>query len=216
MLVGQKNIIVSFPFVCVFVFFCLFVFLLSVYTYILRLYVNLFFLKKGVFWLHSRCFLVPSNSKETELGSSDQEASPSAGKNTGVVLMPCSHMEVRPYSYFWWCQYLWGPWVSFLTTDELSVGVTKVQGLVSHELAAYLSIFNLFKLNKLWPYCQKHANKIILNHRTLWRLALQIFEAFVVANLSLNQTPQTFLLCVRQTSMTQLILAISLWEVIFL
>ena len=29
------------------------------------------------------------DSKETELGSSDQEASPSAGKNTGVVLVPC-------------------------------------------------------------------------------------------------------------------------------
>ena len=35
-------------------------------------------------------------------------------------------------------------------------------------------------------------------------------------NLSLNQTLLTFLLYVRQTWMTQLILAISLWEVIFL
>ena len=38
---------------------------------------------------------VPPDSKETELGSSDQEASPSAGKNTRVVLVPCSRMEVR-------------------------------------------------------------------------------------------------------------------------
>ena len=22
-----------------------------------------------------------------------------------VVLVPCSHMEVHPYSYFWWCGY---------------------------------------------------------------------------------------------------------------
>ena len=51
----------------------------------------------GVFWL--------PDSKEIQLGSSDQEASPSAGKNTGVVLVPCSHMEVHPYSYFWWCGY---------------------------------------------------------------------------------------------------------------
>ena len=50
-------------------------------------------------------FTVPPDSKETELGSSDQEASPSAGKNTGVVLVPCSRMEVRPYSYFRWCGY---------------------------------------------------------------------------------------------------------------
>ena len=35
----------------------------------------------------------------------DQEASPSAFKNTGVVLVPCLHMEVRPYSYFRWCGY---------------------------------------------------------------------------------------------------------------
>ena len=32
---------------------------------------------------------VPPDSKETELGSNNQEASPSAGKNTVVVLVPC-------------------------------------------------------------------------------------------------------------------------------
>ena len=31
---------------------------------------------------------VPPDSKETELRSSDQEASPPAGKNTDVVLVP--------------------------------------------------------------------------------------------------------------------------------
>ena len=36
------------------------------------------------------------DSKETELGSSNQEASPSAGKNNGVVLLPCSRMECVP------------------------------------------------------------------------------------------------------------------------
>ena len=39
---------------------------------------------------------VPPDSKETKLGSSNQEASPSVGKNTRVVLVPCSRMEVRP------------------------------------------------------------------------------------------------------------------------
>ena len=43
-----------------------------------------------------------------------------------------------------------------------------LQGLVSHELTAYLSIFfNLFKLIELWPYYQKHVNQIILNRTTL-------------------------------------------------
>ena len=51
----------------------------------------------GVFWLN-----VPPNRKETKLGSNNQEASPSLGKNTGVILVPCSGMEVHPYSYFCW------------------------------------------------------------------------------------------------------------------
>ena len=93
-----------------------------------------------------------------------------------------------------------------------------LQGLISHELTAYLSIFNLFKPNELWPYYQKHVNQIILNRTTLWSLALQIFEAFIqillIVNLSLNQTVLTFLLYARQTWMTQLILAISVWEFI--
>ena len=72
--------------------------------------------------------------------------------------------------------------------------------------------FNLFKLNELWPYYQKHVNQIILNCTTLENLALQIFETFaqilLIGNLSLNQTLMTFLLCVKQTWMTQLILTI--------
>ena len=88
---------------------------------------------------------MPPDSKETELGSSDQQASPLAGKNIGVVLVLCSHMAVSSYSYFPWCGYFRGPWVSFLTTDEFSVRVTKklLQGLVSYELTAYLSVFDL-------------------------------------------------------------------------
>ena len=87
-----------------------------------------------------------------------------------------------------------------------------LQGLVCHELRIYLSILNQFKLNELWPYYQKHVNQIILNCTTLENLALQIFETFaqilLIGNLSLNQTLMTFLLCVKQTWMTQLILTI--------
>ena len=36
----------------------------------------------------------PPDSKETELGSSDQEASPSAGKNARIVLVPCHAWSV--------------------------------------------------------------------------------------------------------------------------
>ena len=39
---------------------------------------------------------VPPDSKDTELGSSSQDASLSAGKNTRVVLVPFSCMENVP------------------------------------------------------------------------------------------------------------------------
>ena len=59
------------------------------------------------------CTVLP-DSNEIKLGSSDQEASPSACKNTGVVLVPCLCMEVYPYR------------VSFVTADEFSVRVKKI------------------------------------------------------------------------------------------
>ena len=37
--------------------------------------------------MFSGCAVLP-DSKETELGSSNQESSPSAGKNAGIVLVP--------------------------------------------------------------------------------------------------------------------------------
>ena len=45
----------------------------------------------GVFWLHCA-----PDSKDTELGSSNQEASPSAGKNIGIVLVPCRAWKCVP------------------------------------------------------------------------------------------------------------------------
>ena len=41
-------------------------------------------------------FTVLAGSKETELGSSNQEASPSAGKITRVVLVPCCTWKCVP------------------------------------------------------------------------------------------------------------------------
>ena len=51
----------------------------------LELNLILLLLEEHVF---SGCTGLP-DSEETELGSSNQEASPSIGKNTGVVLVPC-------------------------------------------------------------------------------------------------------------------------------
>ena len=49
--------------------------------------------------MFSRC-TVPPDSIAIKLDSNNQEASPSAGKNTGVVLVPFSRMQVRPYKFF--------------------------------------------------------------------------------------------------------------------
>ena len=70
-------------------------------------------------------------------------------------------MEVCPYSYFWWGGYYQRSWVSFVTTDEFSVRVTKLlQRLVSHELTAYLHVFNLFLaewiMTMLWKGSKPH------------------------------------------------------------
>ena len=75
-------------------------------------------------------YTVLPDSKETEFGISDQGASPSAGRNTGVVLVSCLHMEVHSCSYFWWCGYFLGPCVSFVTADEFSVRVTKISSSI--------------------------------------------------------------------------------------
>ena len=98
---------------------------------------------------------VPPYSKETELGSSDQDASPSTGKNVGIVLVPCR--------------------VGTCVPTAISGGVD-----ISDVLGCHLQIFEAFV-------------------RTLLNV-----------NLSLTQTLLIFLLCVKQTWMTQLILAISL------
>ena len=39
---------------------------------------------------------VPPDSKETELGSSNQESSPLAGKNNGIVLVSCHTWKCVP------------------------------------------------------------------------------------------------------------------------
>ena len=39
---------------------------------------------------------MPTDNKETEHGSSNQEASPSAGKDTGIVLVPCCAWKCVP------------------------------------------------------------------------------------------------------------------------
>ena len=119
-----------------------------------------FYLRKKQYFIlvTFRCFVLPENQRVL-----------AAGKNNKVVLMPCSRIDVRPCSYFWWCGYLHNPLVSFVTADEFSVKVTKATSRIAlwwtHSLSFYF--MNLSKLNELWPCYQKHVNQIALNHITL-------------------------------------------------
>ena len=68
-----------------------------------------------------------TDSKDTELGSCDQEASLLAGnKQYQGSFNAMSHMGVCPYSYFLWCGYFQGSCVSFVITDEFLVWLTKI------------------------------------------------------------------------------------------
>ena len=58
------------------------------------------------------------------------------------------------------CHLLW-------EMSSQSVSHKLLQGLVSHELRAYLCVLNPFLNNELWSYYQKDVTHIILNHITL-------------------------------------------------
>ena len=56
-------------------------------------------------------------------------------------------MEVCPYSYYRWCGYFRGPWVSFavVMTNEFSARVTKITSRVGVSWThSHLSVFTLF------------------------------------------------------------------------
>ena len=97
--------------------------------------------RTGVSWLHCA-----PDSKETELGRSKQEAFVSAGKNLGIVLVPCRVWKCVPtaisdgvYLPVMWTR---GPWVSFVTTDEFAERFTKITHM-PHSLPFYFwHIFN--------------------------------------------------------------------------
>ena len=95
----------------------------------------------------------------------------------------------------------------------------KKKALVTHQGLIYGK--NTFvadvTFNELRPYYQKHVNQIILNYKfSKTYLCEYSRPGSNFVSLSLNQILLTFLLCVRLLWMAPLIMAISLWEVIFL
>ena len=68
---------------------------------------------------------VPPNKKVEQLGSSNQEASPSAGKITGIVLVTCRACKY-PYRYFRRREFFGGPWLSLLRQTSSQWGSQKL------------------------------------------------------------------------------------------
>ena len=88
---------------------------------------------------------MPPDSKETQLGSSNQEASPSADKNTGVVLVPCCTWKCVPTAISGGVDISEVPGCHLLQQISSQWGSQKLlQGLVSLKLKAYFSVFDLF------------------------------------------------------------------------
>ena len=80
---------------------------------------------------------VPPDSKETELGSSNQEASPSVGKNTSVVLVECWAWKCVPTAISSGVDISKVPGCHLLQQMSSPWGSQKLlQGLVFHELTA--------------------------------------------------------------------------------
>ena len=50
---------------------------------------------------------------------------------------------------FRWCRYFWGPWVSFFTTDEFSVRVTKITSRIGVSWTHSLPFLFLTYLNSM-------------------------------------------------------------------
>ena len=96
-----------------------------------------------------------------------------------------------------------------------------LQGLLSHELKAYLCFWCIFNsmsydyIIVLSKVC-KPDNFESHNFLKLSFMSICGLQILLNVDLSWNQTLLTYLLYGRQTRITQLILAISLWQVIFL
>ena len=146
---------------------------------------------------------VASDSKETQLGSRNQEASPSAGKNTRIVLVPCWAWKCIPaaisdgedISKVPGCHLLW-QMSSQWDSKKL------LQRLVSHELTAYLSVFNLLLTQWIMVILSKGYKPDNFEPQNSLKLSFTNFEVFALIllnmNLSLNQILLRFLLYVRQ------------------
>ena len=131
-------------------------------------------------WMHSGCTVLPDNEK-TKLGSSNQKA-----------FSAMSHMKVCLYNYLRWCGYS-----RYFTTDALSKSVIKITPRidVSRTRSLPLWILAIFRLSEMY-ILSKVCKQITSNHTTLWKVALPIFDLFVLISFFESNSPDIFAFCV--------------------
>ena len=84
---------------------------------------------------------VPPVSKGIELGTSKQKASPAAGKNNRVVLVPCHSWKCIPTAISSGVNISENPGVSFVITEEFSV-----RGVLCYLIKIFVICFLLASL----------------------------------------------------------------------
>ena len=134
---------------------------------------------------------MPPDGKETELGSSNQQASPSASKNTGVILVACHTWKCVPIAISGHVDISEVPGCHLLRQTSSQWGSQKFKDL---DLMISQATFLFRPIN---------VNQVNLNHTTLLNLALRIFEFLVQILLNVNLSNSPDMLYLRQTWMTQ-------------
>ena len=112
---------------------------------------------------------MPLDSEKTELGSSNQEASPSARKNTGIVaLVSCHGWNCVPTVISGVVDISEVPGCHLLQQIVHSEGHKNcfTDWCIMNSQPTFLFL-TYFYLNELWPYYQKDVNQVVLNHTTL-------------------------------------------------
>ena len=113
-----------------------------------------------------------------------------------------SRMEVCPYSYYWWCRFFRGSWVS----------ICYDRWVLSEVHGDFFKHCRLMNSQDLKPNNFESQNSLTLNFTNIQSLRWNIVDCESFLELS----PLDILLYVGQTWMTQLILALFLCGVVFL
>ena len=156
------------------------------------------------------CTVLP-DSKEIELGSGDQEASPSTGKvlfahgSASLQLLPVVWIFLRSLGVI-----CYGRWVLKEGHKNYYKDCCLTNSQPTFQFLTYLNLMNMVILPKACKpdNFESHTQLSLTNNRSSFEFCW--LWAFPWIKLSWHSC------CVRKIWITQLILAISLWDVVFL